>query len=117
MAPRPLARDGTAAMPVDDHDLYAVLDVAPDASQAQIGAAYRRLVRANHPDIHPEPNSATLADAAAAYATLRDPARRAAYDRSRRPAPDQHHAPFPQRPRHHRAVPDIHAGPVRWHPH
>jgi len=104
-------------MPVDDHDLYAVLDVAPDASQAQIGAAYRRLVRANHPDIHPEPNSATLADAAAAYATLRDPARRAAYDRSRRPAPDQHHAPLPQRPRHHRAVPDIHAGPVRWHPH
>ena len=41
-------------MPHDEHDLYAVLGVAPDASLAQIGAAYRRLVRANHPDLFPE---------------------------------------------------------------
>jgi curved DNA-binding protein CbpA len=101
-------------MPHDEHDLYAVLGVAPDASLAQIGAAYRRLVRANHPDLHPEPDPARLTDAAAAYAILRDPARRAAYDRSRRPVPDQHPASPPQL--RHRAVPDIRAGPVRWHP-
>ena len=100
----------------DDHDLYAVLDVASDASQSQISRAYRRLVRANHPDIHPEPDSAALAAAAAAYAILRDPARRAAYDRSQRTVRDQPPSPSPPVPRRHRRVPDIRAGPVRWHP-
>jgi curved DNA-binding protein CbpA len=100
----------------DDHDLYAVLDVASDASQAQISRAYRRLVRANHPDIHPGPDSAVLAAAAAAYAILRDPTRRAAYDRSRRPARDQSLSPPPLVSRRHRWAPDIRVGPVRWHP-
>jgi len=45
-----------------------------------------------------------------------DAARRAAYDRSRRAAPDQHPASPSPRPHHHRSVPDIRAGPVRWHP-
>lgn len=31
-------------MPLDDHALYAVLGVTPDAAQAQIGHAYRHLV-------------------------------------------------------------------------
>jgi curved DNA-binding protein CbpA len=98
----------------DDHDLYAVLGVTPDASQDQISHAYRRLVRAHHPDIQPEPDSAALAAAVAAAAILRDPTRRAAYDRSRHPTPDQQPAlqPVPQR---YRSVPDIRAGPVRWH--
>ncbi|MGH3785449.1 MAG: J domain-containing protein [Pseudonocardiaceae bacterium] len=100
----------------DDRDLYAILGVAPDASQAQIGHAYRRLIRAHHPDIHPSHNSDTLVTAAAAYAILRDPARRAAYDRSRRRAREQQPAPTPPAPRRHRSVPDIRVGPVRWHP-
>lgn len=110
-------------MPLDDHDLYAVLRVAPDASQAQIGHAYRRLVRAHHPDIHPEFDSAALAAATAAYAILRDPGRRAAYDRTRRPTRDQHPSPardqHPSPPRpvwRHRSMSDVRAGPVRWHP-
>jgi curved DNA-binding protein CbpA len=104
-------------MPPDDHDLYAILGVAPDASQAQIGHAYRRLVRAHHPDAHPEPDPAAFAAAVAAYAILRDPARRAAYDRSRDLNSHQHPiAPSPVL-RRHRPVPDIRAGPVRWHPH
>ncbi len=100
----------------NDHDLYGVLGVASDASQAEIGHAYRRLIRAHHPDVHPNPDSDTLAAAAAAYAILRDPARRAAYDRSRRPARGQQPPPTPPAPRRHRSVPDIRAGPVRWHP-
>ena len=89
-------------MPADDPDFYAILGVAPDASPAQIAHAYRRLIRTCHPD----PDPAVLTAAAAAYATLRDPARRAAYDHTRRPHHHQH--------RHH-AEPDLHAGPVRWH--
>jgi curved DNA-binding protein CbpA len=104
-------------MPPDDHDLYAILGVAPDASQAQISHAYRRVVRAHHPDAHPEPDPATFDAVVAAYAILRDPARRAAYDRSRHPAPRQDPMPPPPVLRRHRPVPDILAGPVRWHPH
>jgi curved DNA-binding protein CbpA len=103
-------------MPPDDHDPYAILGVAPDASQAQIGHAYRRLIRAHHPDARPEPDPATFAAAVAAYAILRDPARRAAYDRSRHPAPRQDLLPPAPVLRRHRPVPDILASPVRWHP-
>ena len=103
-------------MPADDPDPYAILGVAPDASPAQIAHAYRRLIRAQHPDHHPHSDSAALAAAAAAYAILRDPARRAAYDQSRRPYRDQHPSPPPSSPRRSRAVPDLRAGPVRWHP-
>jgi hypothetical protein len=54
----------------------------------------------------------------AAATILRDPARRAAYDRSRRPNRDQHTAATPPSPaRRHHTVADIRAGPVRWHPH
>ena len=113
-APRPRR---TPVMPPDDHDLYAVLGVAPDASPAQIGHAYRLLLRAHHPDIHPNPDSAALAAAMAAATILRDPARRAAYDRTRRPTRDQPTAPPQPTPRPHRTVPDIRVGPVRWHPH
>jgi curved DNA-binding protein CbpA len=98
-------------MPADDPDFYAILSVAPDASPAQIAHAYRRLIRACHPDRHPDPDPAVLTAAAAAYAILRDPARRAAYDHTRRP----HHNQHPSPPHRHRAEPDLHAGPVRWH--
>ncbi|HEX2289005.1 MAG TPA: DnaJ domain-containing protein [Pseudonocardiaceae bacterium] len=106
-------------MPPESQDLYAILKVAPDASQTQIGRAYRRLIRAHHPDTHPDHDSAALAAAVAAYAILRDPARRAAYDQARRPASNQHPtAPPPATSALHRRrpEPDIRAGPVRWYP-
>jgi curved DNA-binding protein CbpA len=106
-------------MTPEDQDLYAVLHVDPDASQTQIGRAYRHLVRAHHPDIHPDPDPAALAAAVAAYAILRDPARRAAYDQTRRPSRHQQPtpaAPVSPAPHRRRPEPDIRAGPVRWYP-
>lgn len=73
------------------HDPYAVLGVAPTASAERIASAYRRLVRALHPDGSPGRDEAGRRAAAgrfaavvAAYGVLRDPARRAAYDAGRR---------------------------------
>lgn len=47
-------------MPADEPDLYAILGVAPDASPAHIAHAYRRLIRAGHPDHHPHADTAAL---------------------------------------------------------
>ncbi|MBT2419000.1 J domain-containing protein [Streptomyces sp. ISL-22] len=71
-------------------DHYAVLGVPSSATAGQITSAYRRLVRSLHPDSQPEHPAAAqgLADVLAAYETLRDPGRRAAYDAGRgSPAP------------------------------
>ena len=71
-------------------DHYAVLGVPCSASAGQITSAYRRMVRSLHPDARPEDPAAAeaLADVLAAYDTLRDPGRRAAYDAGRTgPAP------------------------------
>jgi curved DNA-binding protein CbpA len=66
-------------------DHYAVLGVPPSASDAQITTAYRRLVRSLHPDTRPtDPTAADeLSDVLAAYDTLHDAGRRAAYDATR----------------------------------
>ncbi|MGW0552452.1 J domain-containing protein [Streptomyces altiplanensis] len=65
-------------------DPYAVLGVEPTASAGQITSAYRRLVRALHPDANPGPGEPAVdgrfTDVVAAYGTLRDPVLRAAYD-------------------------------------
>jgi curved DNA-binding protein CbpA len=77
---------------MDDNafDPYAVLGLAATASQDEITHAYRRKLRALHPDTR---GATTPADPAAdeqlrrimaAYALLRDPARRAAFDRPAR---------------------------------
>ncbi|MGW0425317.1 J domain-containing protein [Streptomyces sp. NPDC003015] len=70
-----MARHGRA-------DPYAVLGVVRTASAAQITAAFRKLVRDLHPDAHPDHTEAQerLDRVVAAYSTLRDPQRRAAYD-------------------------------------
>ncbi|MFN8473476.1 MAG: J domain-containing protein [Anaerolineae bacterium] len=68
-------------------DLYAVMGVAPTATQEQIDGAYRRLARQYHPDVNPAPEAVTRMQAINnAYAVLRDPERRTQYDRSRLPA-------------------------------
>ena len=60
--------------------LYEVLGVPDNSSREDIKAAYKRLVRTVHPDVGG--NAALFEFVQAAYETLADPARRAAYDRS-----------------------------------
>lgn len=90
---------------IDPPDHYAALQVEASASQQEIARAYRALMRNLHPDIeHPDVEGGSLGGTAAgqpaearnheartndllrimqAFAVLRDPGRRAAYDQSR----------------------------------
>ena len=62
-------------------DYYAVLGVARDADDHAIKKAYRKLARQHHPDVSKSPGAeARFKDVAEAYATLKDPEKRAAYD-------------------------------------
>lgn len=62
-------------------DYYATLGIARDADLDQIKKAYRRLARRHHPDMSKAPDAeARFKEDAEAYATLKDPAKRAAYD-------------------------------------
>jgi curved DNA-binding protein CbpA len=66
-------------------DHYQALGIHPQASHAEVRAAYLRLMRAHHPDRRPD--DAAAADVArranAAWEVLGDAARRASYDRLR----------------------------------
>ncbi|WP_458779579.1 J domain-containing protein [Arthrobacter sp. D3-16] len=91
-------------------DYYATLHIPHDATQQQIARAYRALMRSHHPDMDggraasevqegvqrgaPKtdalggmPPEAELLRIMQAFAVLRDPARRAAYDRERKATP------------------------------
>lgn len=69
-------------MGMDDH--YATLRVAPDADGGAIRLAYRALMRRYHPDVNGSRGAVARAKAInEAYACLRDPAKRALYDRDR----------------------------------
>ena len=62
-------------------DYYAALGVPRDADEQAIKAAYRKLARQYHPDVSTAPDAeARFKEAAEAYATLKDPEKRAAYD-------------------------------------
>lgn len=68
----------------DHDDPYALLGVRRHATPSEIARAYRRAARATHPDstsASPGPGERFHA-VSEAYDTLRDPQRRAAYDRS-----------------------------------
>jgi curved DNA-binding protein CbpA len=65
-------------MPLDP---YAVLQVAPEADEAVISAAYRALARLHHPDIAGESTTALMQKINAAWEVLRDPVRRRELDR------------------------------------
>ena len=62
-------------------DYYAALGVPRDADAEAIKKAYRKLARQHHPDVSRDPGAeARFKEVAEAYATLRDPEKRAAYD-------------------------------------
>jgi DnaJ-class molecular chaperone len=84
-------------------DYYGILHVPRDATQQQISRAYRALMRSHHPDLDAGrahrgtrksgpmtealPPEAELLRIMQAFAVLRDPARRADYDRQAKTQP------------------------------
>lgn len=70
-------------MMTEKRDYYDVLGVSPDASQAEIKRAYRRLAREHHPDVNPndETAEARFKEINEAYEVLSDREKREIYDR------------------------------------
>jgi len=66
--------------------LYEILGICPAASEGEIKAAYRQLVRVCHPDVAPvqrkESSAGEFMKIHSAYRTLLNPEKRAKYDRS-----------------------------------
>ena len=106
-------------------DFYAILGLTPQATQSQLRHAYRALLRQHHPDTRgaEQDQSGASTDAAlqevlTAYEVLRDPARRADYDRLRSDTawwPPRTNVRVHRRHADPLISPPIQAGPVRWH--
>lgn len=91
--PEPGARGDRGGPPIADPnapDYYQLLGVDPTASAAEITRAYRAAMKHTHPDRHSPERRAVAEDRAKrlnqVYATLSNPSRRLAYDRSIRTA-------------------------------
>ncbi|MEW2512396.1 J domain-containing protein [Streptomyces sp. NPDC046870] len=112
-------------------DLYAVLGVAPSATAEVITSAFRRRAWELRPDTRVDAVAAARFDEVrTAYETLRDPVRRAAYDRAyERSSRRRHHVPsgaaassplsrlrYLLVPGGTAPGPPLRAGPVHWEP-
>ncbi|MCP5151116.1 MAG: DnaJ domain-containing protein [Ectothiorhodospiraceae bacterium] len=63
-------------------DYYQTMGLARDATQDDVKRAYRRLARKYHPDVSKEPDAeARFKELQEAHEVLKDPEKRAAYDR------------------------------------
>ncbi len=78
-------------------DPYEALGVKKTATDAEIKKAYRKIVKTSHPDINPDDPGAEarFKAASAAYDLLKDPEKRARFDRGEIDASGQ------ERPEHH----------------
>ena len=70
----------------EGRDPYIVLGVPRQASGEEIARAYKRAARASHPDSGSAGSAERFQAVSDAYEVLRDPGRRAMYDRSHPPA-------------------------------
>jgi curved DNA-binding protein CbpA len=71
-------------MPTPQPDYYAVLNLKPAATQAEIKQRYRELARLYHPDVNHSPDAAQkIKSVNEAHRVLADPDRRALYDAER----------------------------------
>ena len=78
-------------------DYYEILGVPRSASLDDIKKAYRKLARTHHPDMSKAPDAeARFKELGEAYATLKDEAKRAAYDELGHPATGAEFRPPPQ---------------------
>jgi molecular chaperone DnaJ len=87
-------------MPPRDYfekDFYSVLGVPPDATQADIAKAYRKLARELHPDARPDDPSAEarFKEVSEANAVLSNPEKRREYDQVREMASSGAFTGFP----------------------
>jgi curved DNA-binding protein CbpA len=67
----------------DFKDYYSRLDITFTATEAEIKAAYRKMARENHPDMHPDESdwyTEQFQEITEAYEVLSDPAKKTTYD-------------------------------------
>jgi len=67
---------------LEPRDLYEVLEIEPDADDAEVRRAYQKLARRHHPDVRPGDAEAKqrFDEASRAFEVLSDPDRRRRYD-------------------------------------
>ena len=95
-APRASPRPAATPM-TEERDPYAVLGIASSAPPDEVSSTYRTLARRHHPDVSLERDAEQrMAEINNAWSLLRDPAKRAAWDRA--------HGITPQVARRHTAA-------------